>query len=219
MRFGPTTRQKTGRAFTLLEVLLAVTIFLLLAGGIFAAVTVSIKASGEIVRIGQEAERLDALQRFLRQIFSNLPGTARIELRVRPVSGRGNAVELLLWPVPEFASFSQNARETGGLALGALPDGSGMFTLSLTNFGAELSADNRDKQMQGAAWTAMLPGIREVQWRFAAAETNGLQETWDPSNGRPGLANLEITMADGTEKHWQFLIPALQPPGDVAPQP
>ena len=218
MRPGNTTGRKA-RAFTLLEVLLSVTIFLLLAGGIFAAVTVSIKASGEIVRIGQEAERLDALQRFLRQVFSNLPGAARLELRIRSAGRRGAAVELLLWPVPEFASFSQNAQQSGGLALSAIPDGSGWLTFSLANFGAELSAENRDQHLQRAAGIVMLPGVRKIRWRFAAAETSGLQETWEPANGRPGLANLEITMADGTEKHWQFFIPAIQAAGEKAAQP
>jgi len=218
MRPGNTTRKKT-RGFTLLEVLLSVTIFLLLAGGIFAAVTVSIKASSEIVRIGQETERLDALQRFLRQVFSNLSGAARLELKIRPADGRGDAVELLLWPVPESASFSQNAQPSGGLALDAMPDGSGLLTFSLANFGAELSAENRDQQLQGATWIAMLPGVRQVRWRFAAAETTGLQETWEPANGRPGLVNLEITMADGTEKHWQFLIPEILPAKEMATQP
>jgi len=206
------THGTLSRAFTLLEVLLSVTIFLLLAGGIFAAVTVTMKASSEVALVRLESERLDALQRFLRHVFSNLPGETRLELRIRQWKSRGDVVELLFAPAPEFASFSQNANESGGLVLGAMPDGSGAFTFSLANYGAEGSADVRDKQLQDAAWTAMLPGVRKIRWRFAGSETTGLQETWLPANGRPGLADLEITLADGSAKHWQFLIPEIVSP-------
>lgn len=207
-------------AFTLLEVLLSVAIFLLLAGGIFAAVSVTMKAANEITLTRLESERIDAFQRFVRVLFSNLPGRARAELRVRQWEGKGSVVELLLAPAPEFADFSRNAAETGGIALSAVPDGSGFFTLSLKNFGSELSPEDRDRQLRGPGWIALLPGVQEIRWRFASSNMPGLQETWDANNGRPALADLELTLADGSRKHLQCLIPEVQPiSAQAAPAP
>jgi len=200
------------RGFTLLEVLLSVSIFLLLAGGIFTAVTVTTKASAEVALVRRETERFDALQRFLRQVFSNLPASTQLELRVRPVPSLGRAVEVLIAPAPEFADLSAPTEQAGDLALGAIPDGTGALTFSLTNFNGTLSTTERDRQLENASWIPLLPGVADFRWRFAGTETSGLQETWEPANGRPALADLVVTMTDGTIKHWQFLIPELARP-------
>lgn len=198
--------------FTLLEVLLSVSIFLLLAGGIFTSVAVTTKASVEVAIVRRETERFDALQRFLRQVFSNLPVTTQLELRVRQIPSLGRAVEVLIAPAPEFSNFSASTDLAGALALGAIPDRTGALTFSLTNFKGTLSAVERDRQLANASWIPMLTGVADFRWRFAGSEPSGLQETWEPANGRPALADLVIVMTDGSEKHWQFLIPELSLP-------
>jgi prepilin-type N-terminal cleavage/methylation domain-containing protein len=199
--------------FTLLEVLLAVAIFLLLAGGIFAAVTVTTRAANEVALARLDSERMDAMQGFLRHLFANLSGDARLELRVRSSGQKGNVVELLIAPTPEFAEFSEHSESAGGLAIGAIPDGAGASSFSLVNYDATASPESRDGQLQRAVWITMLPGVREIRWRFAASETSGFQETWKPENGRPGLADLEMTRADGIVRNWQFRIPAVAAAG------
>lgn len=214
----PKRRHKSPKAsfwtlsgFTLLEVLLSVAIFLLLVGGIFAAVSAATSASTQIALNQLETERFDSLQRFLRQVFLNLPGDARLELKTRPTGGSGNVIELQISPAPEFTDFSQNSLLAGGLCIAAIPDSKGNFRLCVTNFDSELPLSERDKQLSNATWIAMLSDVREIRWRFAGIDNPGLQETWQTSNGRPGLANFELTMSDGSTKEWQFFIPVVQP--------
>ncbi len=205
------------RAFTLLEVLLSVAIFLLLAGGIFAAVSATTQVSTEVALMRIESERFDALQGFLRKLFSNLPPAARLELRARDAGASGAVVELLISQAPAFAVFTRGGKRDEGLALAAIPDKRGALALSLSNIDVQ-SLQNRDQELQAAFWITLMPDIRQIRWRFAATQTTGLQETWVPNDGRPGLADLEISLRDGTSRHWQFFIPAVQIPGGrVAP--
>lgn len=195
------------RGFTLLEVLISVAIFLLIAGGIFEAVSISMKASRDISVARLESERLDSFQRFGRLVFSNLPRDARVELRVRQGRARGDIVELLLSPVPALADFSRDSRQSGGLALSAMPDQAGAYTIAAANFDSESSAAERDRALEATVWIPLLPGVKSIRWRFAAPESPRLEETWAEGRGRPTLADLEFTMADGEAPHFQFAIP------------
>ncbi len=196
-------RPLNNAGFTLLEVLMALAIFLMLAGGIFAAVSVSTRVSADLTLARLEDERSDALQRFLRQLFVNLPGTARFELRMQ----KGGGQELLVTSAPEFANFSAQSVPAGGVALGAVAGDAGAPVFSLANFDETASPEDRDHQLRDAAWIGLLPDVTAVRWRFAADEGSGWQETWDQGKGRPGLAEIEITMSDGGSRQWQFLIP------------
>ncbi len=196
--------------FTLLEVLFSLAIFLMLSGGIFAAVSVSTRVSADLTLARLEDERADALQRFLRQLFVNLPGTAQFELRVRSAGKGGGGQELLVTSAPEFANFSSQSIPSGGLALGTTSGEYGTQVFSLANFDDTTSPEDRDRQLRGAAWIGLLPDVTAVRWRFAADENSGWQETWDYTKGRPGLVELDITMTDGNHQLWHFLVPKVQ---------
>lgn len=198
------------KGFTLLEVLLSLAIFLLLAGGIFAAVSVSTRVSTDLTVARLDGERLDAMQGFLRRMFSNVPGTARFELRVRQHERGESGVELLVGGAPEFTCFSQ-ALPSGGVAISAQPDARGAYRFSLANYDDTASEVERDRQLRQADWIGMLPDVKAVRWRFASNEGRGWRETWKPGDGRPGLAELEITLSSGDKALWQFFIPAVMP--------
>lgn len=200
--------------FTLLEVLLSTAIFVLLAGGIFTAVSVSLTASSAVTLARWDSERLDAMQRLLQKLFSSLPANSRFELRARSMGGK-TAAELLISEAPAWAAFTRSSGERG-IAICGLPDGSGSTMLSVANFNAEESTDRRDAKLQDAAWMKLLPNMRGVRWRFAKAEsTGGLQETWEAGEGRPSMINLEFQMTDGSSHSWFFHVPRLQ----AAPSP
>lgn len=197
------------RGFTLLEVLISVAIFLLIAGGIFEAVSISMKASRDISMARLESERIDSFQRFGRLLFSDLPGDSRVELRVRQGRGGRDIVELLLSPVPALADFSSDSRPSGGLALSALPDRAGAYTISAANFDDEASPVERDEALEAAVWIPLLPGVKSIRWKFAAPDSPWLEETWPAGRGRPTLAELELGLADGENSRFQFAIPRM----------
>lgn len=208
------------KGFTLLEVLLSVAIFLLIAGGIYLAVSAATRASADIALARLDSERMDSFQRFLRTVFSNLPRDAKVELRVRSGPASAGVIELLLSPVPDLADFTRDAQETGGAAISAIPDGAGTYTISVANFDSEADPTKRDKQIENANWIPLLREIRDIRWRFLAANAQDFEEAWDAGKGRPVLADLAVTLPDGGISDFQFAIPggAVPGSGSVTPQ-
>lgn len=200
------------RGFTLVEVLISVGIFILIAGGIFQAVSTATSASSEIGLARLEADRLDSFDRFTRSVFANLPGDATFDLRVRQGGRAGSNIELLLTSTPSLADFSRNGTQTGGLALSARPDQSGAYTLCAANFDGEASASDRDKALEAVPWIPLLQGVRQIRWRFQSPDRNTLEETWQTDQGRPVLVDLDLVLASGEVWHSQFLIPKVSAP-------
>lgn len=197
------------RAFTLFEVLISIAIFMLLAGGIFGAVRAAFIASTQVVSDQLDSERLDAFQQFLRKIFLSLPADARVELKLRKQPGLGDVIEVRLWPVPGFLQFGTDSSD--GAAISAQPDGRGGFRVMLGYFRAEDSPDKREERLEReAVWLMLLPGVKQIRWRFAPARNPIFSETWTEQSGRPGLGELTLEMNEGETSVSQFWIPPLQ---------
>ncbi|MDD5200374.1 MAG: prepilin-type N-terminal cleavage/methylation domain-containing protein [Terrimicrobiaceae bacterium] len=215
---------KRARGFTLFEVLISIAIFMLLAGGIFAAVRAAFTASAEIATAQLDSERGNAFQQFLRKFFQSLPADAKIELRLRKQAGRGDVVELLAWPMPPFLRFGTNSGD--GMAISAMPDGRGNFRIALGYFRADDPPDTRDRRLEETQWLPLLPNVSTVHWRFAPERNPVFSDTWNAGNARPGIAELTLRMTNGSESTFAYWIPPLQrrstgapDDGNTAPQP
>jgi prepilin-type N-terminal cleavage/methylation domain-containing protein len=206
------------RAFTLLEVLMAVTIFLLLAGGIFAAVSTATRTATDLTLARLQSERIDGLHRFLSHLCANLPATSTVELRVDSSREKSGSPELLISPAPAFTDFSSSHR-SGGLVLGLTKNEQGVVSFSAANFDASLSGPDRDKDILRAPWIFLLPDVVRTRWRFQSQEQAGWQETWAPGQGRPVLAEFELVLSDGSTELWQFAIPRIQKPAQPKESP
>lgn len=195
-------------AFTLFEVLIAIAIFVLLAGGIFSSVRAAFIASAQVVDNQLDGERFTAFQQFLRKMFVSLPPDARVELRQREMAGLGDVVELRVWPAPEFLRFGRDPGD--GAAISAQPDGRGGFRMMLGFFRAKDNADEREEWLRRTQWLTLLPGIEQLRWRFAPTRNPVFEEKWTEQSGRPGLVELTLKMENGGETVSQFWVPPLQ---------
>lgn len=189
---------------------MSVAIFIMLAGGIFSAVSVATVASTEVATAQLATARMDAFQRFLRTVFLNLPAEGAMELRVRQEAGRGDVVELLLWPAPEIADFGGAGQRSDGLAIAAQADGDGAFTISVANFDASEDPARRDALLTETQWLPILPDIRTLRWRFGQANGTPLVEIWSEQQGRPAMIDLELTRLDGSLLPLAFWLPPVE---------
>lgn len=100
-----TSRTLHDRAFTLLEVIIALAILSLITGTIYAIVGGSTQATIEIQAIQKENRRMKAFIEQLRRVFATMPANGQIELRV--IEQDPLLQELVLRNVPDAFLFGE----------------------------------------------------------------------------------------------------------------
>lgn len=196
------------RGFTLLEVLLSVAIFLLIAGAIFTTVGVGVRSTAQLGRHRLEAERLDTLLTFFREAFANLPSHAELAVRTRDLGGGFPTSELLIRQAAGlFSLFDQRG---AGTVIRVQSEGkSGV--LALKKFRNDLSEAERDQAIgERAGWTPLLGEVREIRWRFQDPLFNDLMEKWDFGQGRPRLVEMTLWLTGERPIVARFWIPEVQ---------
>lgn len=199
---------KRAAGFSLFEVLVALAIFVLLAAGIFTSVRTAFTASNQVATSQLDAERMTAFQALLRKVFGELPPDAKVEMRVRQEAGRGDVVDLLIWPAPPFLQFGSSTGD--GAIISAQPDGRGRYRISLASYRANLSPDERDRVLAHAQWLPLLPDVSQMRWKFAPNRNPVLTDSWNAGSGRPGLVELTLAMGNGDEIVSAYWVPPLQ---------
>ncbi len=206
-------RPRPSDGFTLFEVILATSIFVLLAGSVYFSVSSSVSAADALGREQIESRRLAGFADFLRSGFRNLPAEAAIAVRSRRAGGGGDAVELVIRGAA--GAFQTGVLEGlgGGVVLSVLPDGRGFGTLSLMRFPDRMGDGDLDRHLQSASWLPVLSGVAAVRWRFWDAGRNQFFETWERSDACPDLIELTLQCAGNPAQTCLFALPGLAKAG------
>lgn len=199
------------RAFTLIEVLVSVAIFLLIAGAIFTAVSVGVRASTTLAQHRLAAERMDTLLNFLRSVFVNLPPQAEMMVRGRNATSGGTSIELLLRKAPGAYALIDGGSGQAGAVLSILPSNQG-GVLALKNFRDSLTESERDKVIEDKdGWTRLMEGVHKVQWRFLDPRSQKMVETWEFAQGRPLMVEMTLFLAGENPTTLEFWVPEFKP--------
>lgn len=196
--------------FTLIEMLLAIAIFILLAGGVYIVISVSVSAATTLGDDQIEARRMGAFQDFLRRGFRNLPAEAEITLRARTKGPLGQGLELVIRPAAgAFEVGTASGSLGGGVVLAVLPDGKGKSRFSIARFPSKLSEDERNKYLADATWLPMLEDVDTVRWRFWDKNLLRFEETWDRGAEHPELIELTFGVRGEPPQTCLFRLPTL----------
>lgn len=195
--------------FTLIEMLLAIAIFILLAGAVYIAVSVSVSATTTLGNDQIEARRLGAFQDFLRRGFINLPAEAEITLRSRNRGALGQGLELIIRPAAGAFEVGTSGGMGSGVILGTMPDGRGKSQFSLARFPGRMDQDEMTKYLENAAWLPMLEQVDQVKWRFWDKNLQRFEETWERGREHPELIELSLAIQGEPPLVWLFRLPTL----------
>lgn len=155
--------QRTIRGFTLLEVIISMTIMALLAGSVYAVVSASISASQTAMTQQLILRRLDAFLRVTREAFLNLPADGSVSLEIGH-SKTGSAEQDLVISKPQEI-FGLPSLAGGSLVLAARAKADGTRTMTLLTIPA--NATDREKIAAYAApGMPLLPKLRKPRWTF-----------------------------------------------------
>jgi prepilin-type N-terminal cleavage/methylation domain-containing protein len=220
----PPAKRATRRAFTLVEVILAMLIFSLLAGAVFMSVSAVSNASAILGTEQMNHRKLDALVRWCRRGFANLSSQSEIFLRTRDAGAAGRAVELIIRRAPGAFSLGEFDARGSDILLSAMPDGRGGAAFSLARLPGGLSGSDFDQALAEAEWFPILEGIRTLRWEFWNPTEQRFEEEWPEGRPLPELIRLQLTLVDGNEIGATFRLPrltqpAVNPAAPPAPDP
>lgn len=185
-------------AFTLLEVMLALSILALMAGGISTMMHATMQATAEVSTLQDRFRKSEALGEFFRKGLANLPPQARVTLGARQ-EGNSTIRELRVEDAPNIWTWGRSANHSGPIALVLTPGADGLFSLTLARLiqnpnaadtAAELVRLTRDLRFMefavmdaGGQWLsdwyrADLPLLIRARWQFQG-EDNATERFFD----------------------------------------
>ncbi len=218
------SRRLAWRGFTLLEVVIAMTIFVVLGGTIFAIVRGSIQATSDLREIESEKREIEAFVRLLEATFSRFPPAGSVEIRViereplmQELVLRGDPAAFALGSEPTSAGETTIAirrrQEKAGVvrpAEGGPKSGpeSGIldqhFFVGLSR--PELAPGEEEGEGGSVRRFSMEPDEQGRHWLELLEEVAGLEwRVWDVGNkrwveqqeaGRPQLLEMRLTPKD-----------------------
>lgn len=213
------SRLRCSSAFTLLEVILSLTLLALLSGMVFGIVRVSLRTAMETRQVQIENDQLNQFIKLCRHTFQNLPATATLTLEITQ-RGTPSQQELTISGVPEFFAFGGNPISYEDSILGLRPDleatqnsttgqiqyyiGTSREDLITTDGNLGNSAAIRASTSgiaapddQGRYWMPLLPGVLSLNWKFFNEAENIWEEEWDSAT-LPVLIEMNLLMVDRT---------------------
>ncbi len=198
-----------GLGFTLIEMVVALSIFVLLIGGIFAIANGTLELSSDLTYAQERSLIRQNLIEFLRKSFRTLPGDASIDLKVKSVGATY---------LPTLTVYNGGTSFSPGPALS--PDSSievyteerpgGYLRVGLRG----LDADQTNAARQGKpmktdkrAELPLLENVARFEWRFYDPRSSQWENYWREPQGRPMFAELSLALDDGEEVRAVFWIP------------
>jgi len=210
-------QRRSVRAFTLMEVVIALTILGMITGTLFSIIQGSVKGAAQIEQIQREN---DAINRFLdlcRKTFTTLPSTATLELTLLDPNSPASGQELTISGSPNCFGFGINPISYKDTILGLRPDPNGatdtnqalVSYLCLSREDLIPQTDSNGMALrqettgltapddQGRYWMPLLPDVVNLKWRFFKDADDTWLEEWN-NDAWPDLIEIQLVMRDRT---------------------
>lgn len=210
---------RLSRAFTLLEVVIALTMLAMFSGTLFTLIRGSVKAATEIQQLQKDNDQVNRFIALSRQAFQNLPVTAILTLTVTE-KNTPTLQELTISGAPEAFPFGISPISYKETILGLRPDlaateasesGQRVYYLGVSREDIVPEDVNRSAGVtrsvgdgvaapddQGRFWMPLLPAVTSLTWRFYKEDEDTWEEEWD-STEFPPLIEMNLLLADRTQ--------------------
>lgn len=206
------------QAFTLIEVVMALSILALLSGMVFGIMRVSLKTAFETRKMQMENDEVSRFIMLSRHTLQNLPGTAILSLKVIE-TGDPVQQELTISGVPEAFAFGSNPMSYKDTILGMRPDvaateasteGINLYYVGLSREDLIPNDPSQKNSIasgtgeglatpddQGRFWMPLLSGVTSITWRFYKEDGDTWEEEWD-STDLPQLVEMNLMLQGRT---------------------
>lgn len=212
--------------FTLIEILIGVTILAVITGSIFLVMTTSVRSAIELERSQQSDMATFHFIDLCRDTLERLPSDAGLTCEV--VDEANMIQELVIGGVPAAFSFGEDpvADPESTLTISlridetAEPENSNEpvyhVAISREDFAPEAEAGELairqgaddeffQQDEDGRYWLNLLPEIASMQWRFWNDDEEIWEDFWDDENERPQMIEMQLR-AHGRESAMRFVF-------------
>ncbi len=212
-------QSKIGRGFTLLELVIAMTILALLSGMVFSIVRGSMKTAFDMQMIQKENDQVSRFIALCRQTFQRLPSTAIITIKTTQ-AGDPVMQELTISGAPETFAFGSTPMSYKDTILGLRPDvtatensetHAAIFYVGLSREdlipkdagnGASVSRSSGEgvaaPDDQGRYWMPLMPDVASLTWRAYKEDEDTWEDEWD-SPTFPPLIEMNLMLQGHTQ--------------------
>jgi prepilin-type N-terminal cleavage/methylation domain-containing protein len=188
--------RKSG-GFTLLEMMLTLAIFLLLAGAVAGILTGVLQSTATLQDDQGRRDQVTALNAYLKKKLGELPARSSLVSYQRG-EGEGLVQNGIIFGNTNFAT-----------AIDAKIQPNGYYTLRLSTFetaaGPDEPADARQALQQSVTtddptvvWTTLVTDIKTLDWKFLDFNSTLWVEIWSSST-QPNLTELSVQVAGDTQ--------------------
>lgn len=216
------------RAFTLLEMVLAMAAFALLLSAIFSLANGTIELSADLSYAQERAVLRQNFIDFLRRSLRTLPGDAEVRLKIRQ-SGSSYLPTINIVNGGTSLSPGEALPPDTSIELFAEERPGGYLRVSLRYLDEEQTAlmrQNQDPRLSRDQITIpLLDDVARFEWRFFDTRTDNWEKIWEEGR-RPLLCELNLKLDDGEETRAVFWVPPViagatqvAPAAGIAPQP
>lgn len=201
--------------FTLVEIIVALGIFSLLAGAIFFSVEAVTRASGVLTLEQVRSRKIDAFLQWCRRGFRALNARSEILLQTREYGSAGLAVDLIIRKAPGAFSLGDFDSRGPDLTISAVPDGRGGAEVCVARISSEPDLQKCFEQLRSEDWVKLLEDVRLLRWSFWIPEEEKFAEQWPAGRGLPRMLRLQMTLRSGEEIEAVFRTPRLVARGEM----
>lgn len=195
-------RSSSRKAFTLLEMMLSVAVFVLLVTSAFSLVGATSELMTEVSEVQNEAAQRMRFIEVCRAAFESMTGNSSLEFHYFDRSGGRFDTYLALVDAPDAFDFGANTQDEIRRVVLAAEIQSGGYIRTRVYYMDDLSFDaakKSDFQQHDAPHVELIPRMRQLSWRFYDPLTREWKQTLD--------GNLKSNLVELT-----FQIDASSPP-------
>ena len=209
---------RKARGFTLLEMMITLAIFVLLAAAVFSLMSGVLQSSSTLLDDQNHRDKIEALNAFLKNKLSSLPATSTLSSYQR---GDGEGL------LQNGIIFGNSSLAT---AIDAKVQDNGYYALRLTTFEAEtgqaVPQDARQVLQQDVTaddpsltWTPLIGDIKTLDWKFLDFNQTIWVDLWS-SGSKPNLVEFSMQPAGDLQPvTMDFWVPKIEAVSvNIAPQ-
>ena len=210
---GQSRRDRGG--FTLIEVIITLTIFVLLTACVFGIMTAVFQSSNDLKTNQNRRDEISAFGAYLKNSFSNLTGDDHI-LSYRRGNGGGLGVNGIILNVGgSMKAIDTDSQDNGLYGLRLARPGDFDPEPTVDSFSQEL-----DKHLSALVFVPLLADVHAIKWKFRTAQSPDWLPEWTSTSSNPDLVECSVQLAgEDSPTVFDFQIPRLIAPAIHGVQP